>query len=169
MCSGKTTVGRKISRRLNRQFFDLDKCFEQKYKISVFDFFSKYDEKLFRRLESKLFVELAKKENAVIATGGGTPCFANGMDIIKKRGVSVYLKLDAISLLTRITEARKKRPLLYPIGKGDLLHFITTQLNSREPCYQRADLTLDGADVDLKKIVDFVKSRENSNESVINL
>jgi shikimate kinase len=93
MGAGKTTVGKKLARKLGYTFYDIDKAFEHKYKTSVDLFFRKYGEEVFRQLEHELLVSTFTFNNTVISTGGGTPCFNNGMELINQHGVSLYIKL----------------------------------------------------------------------------
>ena len=73
MGSGKSSTMKHLANKMSWDAFDLDKLFEERYKISVQDFFHKYDEAAFRKLESQLLKETVSLNNAVIATGGGTP------------------------------------------------------------------------------------------------
>ena len=82
MASGKTQIGHILANRLGFSFTDLDTVFEKQFRISVSDFFEKYDEQAFRLLEQKLLLETKNLDNIVISTGGGTPCFFDNMDFI---------------------------------------------------------------------------------------
>lgn len=151
MYSGKTTVGRKLASRLNLDFYDLDQHFELKYKISVRDFFEKYDEKAFREIEHRLLIEVLQKDNIVLSTGGGTPCFYDNIDIINSQGISVYLKMDPKSILHRAVHSKNPRPLFQNIKEDELPDFILRHLEEREKYYNKAHLLFKGenADVDL--------------------
>ncbi len=156
MCCGKSTAGRKLARKLNLQFIDMDDYFEEKFRISVPDFFIKYGEGLFRKLESKVLLELAGYDDVVISTGGGTSCFNENMKLINNNGISVYLKMSIKSLHSRVLSARKKRPLLSEIKKEELMEYISDQLSEREKYYKKADYTVKGESVDIEEIVQLV-------------
>ena len=89
--AGKSTIGRKIAAKNGCTFIDLDRYFEEKYRFTVFDFFQRFGEELFRKLERALLIETLELENTVIATGGGTPCFFDNMEIINQKTTSIYI------------------------------------------------------------------------------
>jgi len=112
MASGKTRLGNQLAELTGYRFMDLDEVFEERYRLSVFDFFEKYGEAAFRQIEQKLLVETEKLDRTVIATGGGTPCFFGNMDFIKRHGISIYIRMTVPELAERLQQVKKKRPLL---------------------------------------------------------
>ena len=158
MASGKSNLGRALANRLGFDFVDLDFLFEERFRISVLDFFAKYDESAFRRIERTLLHETLERDNLVISTGGGTPCFFDNMDVIEKAGLSVYLKMDAATLVARLGSVRRKRPLLKDIPPSGLPDKVQKQLAAREPFYARASLVVDGAAVSMDDLADRVRS-----------
>ena len=157
MCSGKSTVGKKLARKLNYDFIDLDIYFEEKYHISVDDFFKKYGEEDFRKIETQLLNEVLTKENIVISSGGGTPCFNENMKLMKKNGVSVYLKMHINSLKDRILNSKKQRPLLKNISKDNIHDFLSDHLSKREVFYQQANFTVKGENADVEGMVELFR------------
>jgi shikimate kinase len=85
----------------------------------------------------------------VISTGGGTPCFHNNMDFIKKNGISVYLKMSPEALASRLQNARRQRPLLRN-HQNDLAAFIEASLRERVVYYEQADIIEPALDVNIK-------------------
>ncbi len=158
MYSGKTTVGKKLASRLKYKFIDTDMAFMEKFKISVVDFFSKYDENLFRKLEHELLKEILITKNVIISTGGGTPCFYDNMSLIKNHGISMYLKMSLESILYRMKESKKKRPVLQKLEKGKLKNFIKNQLSEREKYYNQADYVVKGENADIKMILKLISN-----------
>jgi shikimate kinase len=149
MASGKSNLGSELAGRLNYAFTDLDWIFEERYHISILDFFQKYDEPAFRNIEAKLLRETMSLEDTVISTGGGTPCFHNNMAFIREAGKSVYLRWDIPDIVARLKIIRRKRPLLKDIEAGDLEQFVKVHLAEREHFYLQADLIFEGAQNDL--------------------
>ena len=159
MCSGKSTVGKKLARKLDYDFIDLDFYFEEKYHISVEDFFTKYGEDNFRKIETQLLNEVLVKDNVVISTGGGTPCFNENMKVMEENGISIYLKIHINSLKYRILNSKKKRPLLENISNENATEFLSNHLSEREKFYQQADYTVKGENADIDGILELIKSQ----------
>ena len=164
MGAGKTTFGKVLASRMNYKFYDLDKEFEKKYKITVDLFFKKYGEKLFRELEYNLLLSTGNLENAVISTGGGTPCFYNSMDWIKKNGTSIYLNLPPKVLFDRLSNAKKKRPLVAEKNDGELLVYIEEKLKEREPFYRKADLIISGISLSVDSVISIINRLNQINK-----
>ena len=146
MGSGKTKYGKKIARRLDYSFVDMDDYIEQKAGMSVKDIFRKKGEAWFRKEETKAIKRLASKEKIVISTGGGVPCHGDNMDLLNENGLTVYLKLSPSKLFKKLQKSKKERPLL--AGKSDkkMLRTIKDLLHEREPYYTQADLIIDAQD-----------------------
>jgi shikimate kinase len=154
MGSGKTTVGRGLARKLGYTHLDLDDFFEQSYKITVTDFFSKYDEQAFRAIESTLLKKTPELKNHIISTGGGTPCFFDNMDIINENGLSVYLKMSPKSLFDRLKKAKRPRPRIQNLSGERLYNRIIQDLQSRETYYNRAQVIVKGESIDLDTLAE---------------
>jgi shikimate kinase len=148
MASGKTHLGRKLAEKLGYGFVDLDQLFEERYRISVKDFFGKYDEWAFRSIERSLLVETTGLENVVVATGGGTPCFFDNMDVIRKSGFSIYLRWEVPDLVRRLHGVKKKRPLLKDTPPEELEGKVRDALDQRSVFYEQANLVVSGSDAD---------------------
>ncbi len=148
MASGKTNIGRDLAALMGCPFADLDDLFEERYRLSIPDCFGKYGEGVFRQLEQKVLRDTVNLEQAVISTGGGTPCHYDNMEFIRNSGTSVYLKLTVPELLVRLKKIRKKRPVLEGISASGLEEFVTRQLSEREHYYLQADLVVDGGTCD---------------------
>jgi len=139
MGSGKSSLGRHLSRLLGTAYTDLDDVFEERYHIKIYDFFEKYGEENFRKIEKDILIETTLTDNLVVSTGGGTPCFFDNMEFITKNGVSVYLRMTSRELASRLKNVKKKRPLLKELSPEGLEEWISAQLLSREPFYLRAN------------------------------
>jgi shikimate kinase len=153
MGAGKTVFGKKLALSLNLEFYDLDRLIEQKYKISIPSIFSKFDEGVFRKLETETLKEFENKESFVLALGGGTPCFNNNLEIIKKLGTSIYLKLDAKSLTNRLVNSKTKRPLIKNLNQEELLQKVESMLSEREKYYLQADIVVNGLNLKVEEII----------------
>lgn len=148
MFSGKSTVGKKLASIMNYNFIDTDKYFEEKYKISIFDFFEKFGEEMFRKFEHEILKELVLKDKVIISTGGGLPCFNNNMDIINKEGISIYLEMPYNAIINRQKNSKQKRPLLKNKTQEEIETYLLDLLTKREPIYQKSKITIDAQNID---------------------
>ena len=110
MASGKSTVGRRLSNRLNLKFIDIDKEIEKSAGVSISWIFDVEGEERFREREVKELAKSINNNNCVISTGGGAILSKENRDVLKK-GTVIYLETSIQTQLER-TINDKKRPLL---------------------------------------------------------
>lgn len=140
--SGKTTLGEQVANALMVPFVDLDKEIEKRQGKSVPEIFSTQGESYFRQVESALLREwAARNESFVMATGGGAPCFFDGMEVINTNGVSIFIDVPLDVLIER-TKSKSHRPLLNSGNDDELKMKLTGLLSSREKIYRTARFTL---------------------------
>jgi shikimate kinase len=159
MGSGKSTAGRKLATQLNWSFIDLDEKIEKMEGMKISDIFSHKGEPYFRELETKALKELKSETNAVISTGGGTPCFGDNMDFMLGSGLTIYLKMTPASLKNRLAKSSEGRPLLREIDRKDLQRFIAGKLAEREKWYSRAEIVIDGFNNDLSDLLSLIQKQ----------
>ena len=82
--AGKSKVGKRLANALDWSFVDTDSYFEEKYRISIPEFFRKYGEDAFRKCEHEVLKEQFDERNRVIACGGGLPCFEDNLSLLLK-------------------------------------------------------------------------------------
>ena len=138
MGCGKSKIGKSLAKTFHFSFTDSDSYIEKKTSKSIKYIFNKKGEQYFRDLEREFLQDVILKENTVIATGGGTPCFHNNMQIILDNGISVYLKMEAKNLAERLCKEKNKRPLIDKISCNKLDEFISSKLTEREEFYLKA-------------------------------
>ena len=153
MGAGKTTAARRLAQRLGWEVADTDDLFEAKYKISVCDFFNKYDEPLYRKLESEVLKETEKLENVVISTGGGTACYFDNMDWMNQHGLTVFLRISQKAVVDRLVHAKRKRPLAEGKSEEELVAFVEQHYTGRLPFYEQARITVKAEDLDLDSLM----------------
>ena len=134
MGSGKTTIGKSLSQRLEMGFADVDAIIEKKVGLSISEIFKRKGEKAFRDMEEVESIKILKKTNLIIALGGGAFINENIRNETKKNSVSVWLDLDVEMLYKRVKES-KKRPLLKNSSKEELIKIY----NLRKKIYSLAD------------------------------
>ncbi len=138
MGAGKTTLGKALASHLSYEFIDLDWYIEEKIGQSIPSFFSDQGEKAFREIEHSSLIELLGKENAILATGGGVPCFYDNMELMLKSGVVVFLEASQEVLFQRLKDTLHQRPVLRSKTETELREFIASSLKVRMPYYGRA-------------------------------
>ena len=143
MGSGKTTVGKALSKETGMMFYDLDWYIESRMRKSVSQIFAEKGEEKFRQMEYNMLHEVAEFEDVIISCGGGTPCFFDNMDYLNQQGDVVYLKATPETLYKHLLMAKVERPLLKGKSPDELIAYITEHLKEREPFYEKALYTLD--------------------------
>lgn len=150
--SGKTTVGRELAIRLGLEFVDLDSAVEQKYHASIPHIFQKYGESVFRQCEYQTLMEKLAQSGLLIATGGGAPAFKDAMQQIKTHAFSVYLKLPEETLVYRLKNTKKRRPLTENLSQDELKEYVHETLRKRTPFYAMADLKVEEEKISIDEI-----------------
>lgn len=113
MGSGKTTIGAALAKRLQLPFVDLDRHIEQREGHTISMLFQRNGEEYFRQCESEVLRAIIHStSSAVIATGGGTPCFHGNMTQMNAAGVTIYLQCAIEKLRTRTEGTSDVRPIL---------------------------------------------------------
>ncbi len=165
MASGKSSTGKTLAAQLKYEFIDLDKFIEQEYKMTIPEIFSSKGEKEFRSMEHNALKKVIEKDKIVVACGGGTPCYYGNMDLMNNNGTTVYLKMSADSLVSRLMSAKEKRPLIANKDEKQLKEFVNRQLEKREDTYHQAQYTVKAKDLNVDELATFVK--EQISEKVI--
>jgi len=143
MGSGKSTIGLGLAKHMKFQFIDLDTYIEERNCKSIPAIFAAQGESGFRLLEQKALHEVSEFVNVVVATGGGTPCFFDNMEVIKKNGISIYLNGTPRILAERLRHSKTDRPLIKGKTEEELIEFIHTTLDKRNFWYNQADYKID--------------------------
>ena len=152
MGSGKSTAGKKLAKLLDYGFADLDEHIEKRSGRRIADIFALEGEEEFRRLEHHYLEKLCSLNDHVIATGGGTPCVGRNIELMKRSGKVVYLKMTAAALAKRLSQKDNSRPLLKKTGNKSLEKFIEEHLAQRERFYGQADIVVSGVSLDVKEL-----------------
>jgi shikimate kinase len=132
MGSGKTTLGKILSKKLDKHFYDSDQVIEEKLGVNVPMIFEYEGEAGFREREKDILKELVSKQNIVLATGGGIILSESNRDLLAKNGIVIYLKSNQKDLVLRMKND-KTRPLL---KNGNVELIIKKLCQEREPLYE---------------------------------
>lgn len=139
---GKTSLGKKLAKKMGYDFIDTDKWIEQKTGLSIPEIFEQNGEAYFRKLERNCVEEIKVIQNTVISVGGGLPCFGNTMELLKSFGITIYLKLEAKEIARRLAESKIERPLINGLKENELEKYVEKKLLEREKHYSKAKYTL---------------------------
>lgn len=143
MGAGKTTIGRQLAKRLHRSFYDSDHELVERCGVDIPTIFEFEGESGFRDRESQVIDELTKRENIVLATGGGAVLRPENRKMLAARGTVIYLRVSLKNQHLR-TSADRNRPLLQG---GDLMEKLQKLRDERDPLYTAlADHVLDTDD-----------------------
>jgi shikimate kinase len=143
MGSGKTTVGKALSKETGMMFYDLDWYIESRMHKTVAQIFAERGEEGFRKIEYNMLHEVAEFEDVIISCGGGTPCFFDNIDYLNGQGDVCYLKATPEVLYKHLLMGKVERPLIKGKSPEELINFITEQVGKREEFYTKARYTLD--------------------------
>ena len=159
MGSGKSIIGKDLSKYLGLKFYDTDKEIEKKTKKSINEIFKEYGESYFRDIEEKICVDLLNYSNCVISLGGGSIINEKIRNEIKQNSYSIYLQVKINNLLERL-KSSKKRPLL---NKNiDNRETLKNLYDNRRKFYENADFIIDN-DNDKFQVLEKIKSKININ------
>ena len=158
MASGKSTVGRKLSKRLNLDFIDVDEEVEKSAGVSISWIFDVEGEKKFRERESKELIKCLNSDNFVVATGGGVILNEENRNTLKK-GTVIYLEASIQTQLER-TLNDKKRPLL---TESDNKEQTLIELKKiRDPLFKKcANITIKEGKNGHNEVVDEIVNKLN--------
>ncbi len=144
MGSGKTHWGRQLASKLQIPFFDLDELISQGENKTITEIFSESGEEYFRMRERETLSSIIDEyPSVVLSTGGGTPCFFNNIEKMKKYGIVVWLNTEVEVILQRLMKEKEKRPLIRDIPDEELKTYIIRKLNKRRMYYELANVVLD--------------------------
>jgi shikimate kinase len=155
MGSGKSSLGKELAHKLGLTFFDIDQMIEEDERRKINVIFENDGEEKFREIEHECLKKSLQINNVVISTGGGTPCFFNNMEVINENGISVYIKLNAGILASRLSVDKEKRPLIkHCKDKTEIESFIKDLLEKREKYYLQSKFIIEGKNINAKKIIE---------------
>ncbi|HHQ14508.1 MAG TPA: shikimate kinase AroK [Chromatiales bacterium] len=139
MGSGKSAIGRRLARKLGREFVDSDEVIEQRTGVDIAYIFEKEGEAGFRKRERAVIHEFVSRSGIVLATGGGTVLDAANRKALTSHGTVVYLHTSVTQQLRRTRG--NKRPLL---NRGNRRQVLEELMQVREPLYREiADLVVE--------------------------
>ena len=139
MGSGKSTIGKSLSKKLNIDFYDIDRVIEDETKQKITEIFANQGEEVFRVIEKKITMKVLRKKNTIIALGGGGLEDLKVREAILSNCISIWLKCD-LNILKNRCMLSKKRPLL---RNKNIKQELTKLDKKRKSNYSKAKFTID--------------------------
>ena len=151
--SGKSTIGKLLSGFLCLPFIDLDDVIVESEGMEITDIFSLKGESYFREIEHKsLKRQTEQSEGFVMATGGGTPCFYDGIDFMNNNGITIFLKVELDDLYAKLLKKGSlKRPLLKDKSPEELFIELKTRYEERIKYYSKSKIIIDQSFKDISE------------------
>src|SRR5262245_61442023 len=139
--SGKTTIGRRLARRLKVRFIELDKHIEQRAGMRLAEIFTIHGEDFYRRLERETLTDLlAGRQSMVLAVGGGLVTAPDTYSLLLRQTTTVWLKTKAEDCWNRVMRQGDRRPMdNHPQAREALRQLVSR----RDPLYSRAAISID--------------------------
>jgi len=167
MGSGKTYHANKLAFRLNMPCYDLDQVIEVEEGKTIVAIFEKFSESGFRDIEKRVLRKLVEdinvlpEKSAVIACGGGTPCFHDNMRYMNDRGVTVWLNPPPDTIFERLIREKENRPLISGKNNIELKKFIGIKLEERKSCYEKARIEIQESDINTEDLINLIGHAKN--------
>lgn len=146
MGCGKTSMAKRLAKRLGMRFVDTDTMVEQIEGASIADIFRYEGEEHFRKVERTMLERsVADGGDVVVSTGGGLPTWSDNMEFMNRVGRTIYLRRDAEQIASRLSPyGRQKRPKLRGLNDEELVRFMRENMTERESFYAKSHLVIDG-------------------------
>ena len=153
--AGKTTIGRRLARRLRLPFVELDRRIEEAAQLSLSEIFSLHGESYYRRIEHEtLAAVIAEGKPMVIAAGGGLVTSPETLATLRKAATTIWLKAAPEDHWNRVVRQGDRRLLAnHPQAMADLRELLA----AREPLYATADHTVETSGVKVERIVSTIQ------------
>ncbi|WP_298506720.1 shikimate kinase [uncultured Maribacter sp.] len=158
MGSGKTTVGKLLAKNKNLNFIDLDEYIEESEGKTIPEIFEQKGEIYFRKKEFHYLQEvLLYKDNVVLSTGGGTPCYTGNMEVMLSATENVfYIKVGISELVSRLSLEKEHRPLIKNISDKEMPEFIGKHMFERSYFYTKAHHTINVHNNTVSEVVESI-------------
>lgn len=154
---GKTSIGKKLAKKLGLNFLDTDKWIEKQTGKTISEIFNENGENIFREWERKSLEQFRNEENIVISTGGGLPCYHDNMQVLNSIGTTIYLKSSTERIAEQLKQSKIKRPLIAGKSDQELETYIKSTVEEREKYYLQASHVLTPDRSILDSIVTLIK------------
>lgn len=153
MGSGKSFWGRQLSDAAGIPLTDLDLLIQKNAGRTISNIFEESGEPMFRQLEKKALEDTFIQAPAIIATGGGTPCFFDNMLQMNNHGITIWLQCSLETLTQRLLPEQAHRPLLKNMDVRSLQKLLQQKFMEREPFYSQCHYHIPESDQTLSHLI----------------
>lgn len=160
MGCGKTFLGKQIAQKLQYNFIDVDEEIEKEYNSTITEIFEKKGESYFREIEYKKLVQIINtaKPNSIIATGGGTPCNKNAIELMNNKGNTIWLNQSINVIAKNIQAETNKRPLLQHSNFTQICEKLNIILQNRLQYYSKSTYQLQATEISVKQLLNIINN-----------
>ena len=162
MGSGKTSIGKLISKKIGLEFFDIDEYIEKSLKMKISKIFIVKGEKFFRDVEERITLEILNKKDCIIALGGGAFLNKKIRQEILLNHVSFWLNWSSEILVSRI-ENSSKRPIAYNLTKKEIIDLIRKRSNIYSKALYKLDCNYLTKNQIVKKVLNMYEINKINN------
>jgi len=138
MGSGKSSIGKLVSKKLELNFFDIDQKIEEKFKMTISKIFSEKGESFFRKVEEKITLDILKKKRNVVALGGGGFLNKKVREEVINNHLSFWLNYSSKILIDRIKNSYKR-----PLAFNSTINELNNLIEKRSNIYSKALFKVD--------------------------
>lgn len=142
MGAGKSTVGKLLAETIGVPFIDSDEWIAAKEQATVSDVFASKGEAYFRQLEKAFLDQLAHEQPAIVAVGGGLPCFSDNIMVLNSLGYVIYINTSLQTLTQRLKNDRINRPMLNALKDDELFRYAEDLIAKRKVFYKMAQMII---------------------------
>jgi len=152
--SGKSTVGKMLANLLEREFVDIDETIEKRHKKSISDIVKSHGWDYFRMIERDVIKEVSKRDNLVIAPGGGAVLNSDNVRALKKKGFMIWLVADCETIRKRMEADKRTKKLRPPLTDKGTTEELEEIIALRIPFYKSvSDAEVETSNLDVNEVV----------------
>lgn len=160
MGSGKSFWAHKLSTAFKMPAFDLDKEIEKAEGKTIPEIFDEKGEAYFRQKENEILKTFGTKNNFILATGGGAPCFHDNISWMNNKGITIWIDEPLSIIASRLKKGKSHRPLIANIPDENLEDFFCEMREKRKPFYSKAQHHLNRGNLKEKHFLEILSPHE---------
>ena len=161
--AGKSTMGKQLSKIINYPFIDLDQEIERGENLLIRTIFENFGESHFRAVENRYLSEqLSKDSNLILASGGGTPCFHDGINSMLVAGDVFYLRATVEELVSRLDNENGEESVRPLLNVKSVRQTLENLIQMRQETFEKAHYTVDSDSYAVNTVLKILKEKSNS-------